>query len=119
MHTGGTLNVSSSRMHRVLPGWEASPGARGEHAVADAAALPRLRDYLRMNEHRHTLLYVDKQSQLIYDTQLFDGYALVRPASPALYQFIEKISLSEFASRFEEFCGNADEVWLLRQSASL
>lgn len=62
------------------------------------------------NEHRHTLLYVDKKSQLIYDTQLFDDYALVRPASPALYQFIEKISLSEFADRFEEFCGNSDEV---------
>lgn len=61
-------------------------------------------------ENRHVELYADKKTGLVYEAQLADSSALVRPASPALYSFIERISLDEFYDRFEEFSGDRDAV---------
>lgn len=55
-------------------------------------------------------LYVEKDTQLLYECKFFDTFVLVRPATPRLYLAIKKLNHQQFLSQFEEFCGNKDEV---------
>ena len=50
--------------------------------------------------------YVETATNLIYDVRLFPECALIRPAHPDFSSLLERISLQEFASKFEEFMGD-------------
>lgn len=55
-------------------------------------------------------LWVEKSTRLIYECKFFDGFILVRPATPGLYTAIKKLSNKQFAEEFEDFCGGKDAV---------
>ena len=55
-------------------------------------------------------IYVETSTNLIYEVQFFDTFALVRPASPNLYLAIRKVSIMDFAKEFHEFLGDAQQV---------
>lgn len=57
-------------------------------------------------ENLNVLHYVDKNNQLIYEVQVLSDCVLVRPATPALYKMIERLTMEEFDNRFEEFYGD-------------
>lgn len=41
---------------------------------------------------------------------MFEDFVLVRPASPAFYDALRKVSLSEFTEEFEEYFGLHKEI---------
>lgn len=55
-------------------------------------------------------IYTEKSTGLIYECKFFDKFVIVRPASPAFYLAIKKLSLVEFSKYFEEFGGDVSEV---------
>lgn len=55
-------------------------------------------------------IYVEKSSKVLFEVKFFDGFCLVRPATPMFYTAIRKISLDDFTSNFEEFLGDLEEV---------
>jgi hypothetical protein len=56
------------------------------------------------------VIYVERSTSLLYEVKFFDGFVLVRPASPAFYQALRKISHTEFADEFEEYGGDQEAV---------
>jgi hypothetical protein len=54
--------------------------------------------------------YVEKKSRLIYEVKFFQNFVLVRPAAPALYLALKKLSYNDFTKNYEEYLGNPDEV---------
>jgi hypothetical protein len=54
--------------------------------------------------------YVERATTLIYDARFFDEFVIVRPASPAFYLSIRKLSHSEFIREFEEYAGDQQQV---------
>jgi hypothetical protein len=61
-------------------------------------------------ENLNISYFVDSKSSLVYEVQFFTDFILARPATPALYSHIERLTPTEFYGRFEEFFGNPDEV---------
>lgn len=57
------------------------------------------------------ILYVEKSTRLIFQVKLFEDFAIVRPASPALYRDVRKLTLGRFTQDFEEFCGDHQQVF--------
>jgi hypothetical protein len=55
-------------------------------------------------------IYVERQTSLLYEVKFFDGFVLVRPASPAFYLALRKLSHNEFADMFDEFYGDHEDV---------
>jgi hypothetical protein len=55
-------------------------------------------------------IYVETQTNLIHEVQLFEDFALVRPASPNLYLAIRKLPLLEFSKEFHEYLGDCQAV---------
>lgn len=55
-------------------------------------------------------IYVERDTSLLYEVKFFGDFVLVRPASPAFYMALKKLSHSEFARDFDEFYGNHEEV---------
>lgn len=62
-------------------------------------------------EYSDKLLYVEKNTRLIFEVQFFPEFALVRPASPLLYRYIRRLSLVEFSGCFDEFDGDHQSVF--------
>lgn len=56
------------------------------------------------------VLYVERDSGMIFEAKFFEDYALVRPATPSLYHHIKKVGLSRIKEAFDEFCGSRDIV---------
>jgi hypothetical protein len=52
------------------------------------------------------ILYVEKDTRLIFEVKFFPEFALVRPASPLLYRYIRRVDLYEFGKYFDEFDGD-------------
>lgn len=57
-------------------------------------------------------IYVEIASGLLYECKFFDNFVLVRPASPSFYLALRKLSITDFAGHFEEFCGDHREARL-------
>ena len=57
-----------------------------------------------------TFFYTEKSTALIYEARLFDGFALIRPAIPAFYLALRKISLTDFVREFEEYAGDSASI---------
>lgn len=55
-------------------------------------------------------IYVERDTSLLYEVKFFDMFVLVRPASPAFYLALKKMSHSEFARDFDEFYGDHEQV---------
>jgi hypothetical protein len=55
-------------------------------------------------------IYVERQTSLLYEVKFFETFVLVRPASPAFYLALRKMSHSEFAKYFDEFYGDHEQV---------
>jgi hypothetical protein len=55
-------------------------------------------------------IYVETATGLLYECKFFDGFVLVRPASPTFYLAIKKMSHVDFSREFEEFSGDLDEA---------
>jgi hypothetical protein len=53
-------------------------------------------------------LWVERSTRLIYECKFFDGFILVRPATPAIYLAIRKVSDKQFMEEFDEFCGDRE-----------
>jgi hypothetical protein len=56
-------------------------------------------------------LYIDKNTNLIYEVKLFEEYALVRPLDPSQRRNIKKLTHTEFSGAFDEYHGNQDAVY--------
>lgn len=56
------------------------------------------------------IVYTEKATSLLYKVQLFEDFVLVRPASPGFESVTEKLSLTEFADRFDEFWGDRAQL---------
>lgn len=54
------------------------------------------------------ILYKEKETDLLYEVQLFEDFALVRPALQDTG--LDKLDLMEFIKRFDEFWGNPTEI---------
>jgi hypothetical protein len=54
-------------------------------------------------------LYVEKSTNYIYVVQMFDDFVLFRPATPGFETVVRKMTMVDFADKFEEFGGNYDE----------
>lgn len=55
-------------------------------------------------------IYVETATSLIYEVRFFDTFVIVRPATPAFYLAIRKLTHTDFSKLFEEFNGDKDEV---------
>lgn len=55
-------------------------------------------------------IFVEIATSLLYEVRFFDTFVIVRPATPALYLAIRKLSHVDFSRLFEEFGGNKEEV---------
>lgn len=55
-------------------------------------------------------IYTEIATGLIYECKFFDKFVIVRPASPAFYLAIRKLSLADFSKYFDEFGGDVSEV---------
>jgi hypothetical protein len=60
-------------------------------------------------------LYVERQSGIIYEVQLFDNFVLMRPATVGYESMLRKLSLATFSTSYEEFEGDPKTVRGLRQ----
>jgi hypothetical protein len=47
---------------------------------------------------------------ILFEVRFFDGFCIVRPATPSFYCAIKKISYSEFSEKFTEFLGDREQV---------
>lgn len=54
--------------------------------------------------------YVEKSTSLIYEAKFFDKFIIVRPASPAFYTAIRKLTYPEFTNEFDEFWGDRTQI---------
>lgn len=54
------------------------------------------------------ILYKEKETDLLYEVQLFEDFVLIRPALQT--EGLEKLDLIEFIKRFDEFWGNPTEI---------
>lgn len=54
--------------------------------------------------------YVEKDTGFVYECQVFETYALVRPATPAFYGMIRKLPRENFDEFFEETLMSPQEV---------
>lgn len=54
--------------------------------------------------------YVERDTDFIYECQVFDSYALIRPATPAFYGMIRKLARDDFDRYFEETLMSDQEV---------
>lgn len=54
--------------------------------------------------------YTEKSTSLIYDARFYDDFVIVRPASPAFYLSIRKLSHLEFVAEFDEYGGDQHQV---------
>lgn len=61
----------------------------------------------------HGVIYTERDTSLLYEVKFFDSFVIVRPASPAFYLAIRKMSHNEFADEFDEYNGNHDEVFAI------
>lgn len=55
-------------------------------------------------------IYVERDTALLYEVKFFDGFVLVRPASPAFHLALRKLSTLDFAKYFDEFYGDHEQV---------
>lgn len=62
-------------------------------------------------------LYTEKKTSWVYEAKLYDDHVVIRPASPSMYNLIQRIPLMKFVDEFEEFCGNRDVVKIFIQQA--
>jgi hypothetical protein len=68
-----------------------------------------------INKNTHTdkpeiIYYVEKGTEFVYECQVFDTYALARPATPEFYGMIRKIPRSDFNDWFEETLMSQQEI---------
>jgi hypothetical protein len=61
-------------------------------------------------EDMETYLYTEKSSNMIYDIRFFDGFVIARPATPAFYNAIRKLSHLQFSKEFDEYWGDPELV---------
>lgn len=54
------------------------------------------------------ILYKEKETDLLFEVQLFEDFVLLRPALQS--DGMEKLDLLEFSKRFDEFWGNPMEI---------
>lgn len=66
-----------------------------------------------VDDEPEVLLCVEKDTRLLYEVQYFDGFALVRPASPAFRGLVEQVEYGKFIKLFEEYLGNPEDVQTL------
>lgn len=57
-----------------------------------------------------TEIYVENSTNIIYEVHMFDGFCLVRPASPNVYAAIRKLTHVEFSGEFREYHGDHEAV---------
>lgn len=63
------------------------------------------------NENVETMyLYTEKATRLIYEAQLFEDYALVRPVDPLFHDVIVKMTLADLANDYDEYAGDASVI---------
>lgn len=62
-------------------------------------------------ENEDCLLYVERDTRLIFEVKFFPEFALVRPASPLLYRYVRRVDLYEFSKFFDEFDGDHEAVF--------
>lgn len=55
-------------------------------------------------------IYVERDTSLLYEVKFFQDFVLVRPASPAFYLALRKMSHNDFARDFDDFNGDHQEV---------
>lgn len=53
-------------------------------------------------------IYVERETSVLYEARLFDNYALVKMLTVRGGGGVEKVSLTEFGGRFDEFWGNPE-----------
>ncbi len=70
-----------------------------------------------VNDHEYEIeqdydyhLYTEISTNLIYDARFFDDFVIVRPASPAFWSAIMKMSTVDFSREFREFYGDPTQV---------
>lgn len=54
------------------------------------------------------MIVKERESDLLYEAELFDDFVLVRPASPDFDTLLERVSFLEFEQRFDEFWGSPE-----------
>lgn len=54
--------------------------------------------------------YVERETSLIYEVRFFPEFALVRPAHPEYLSVLERMSLMEFANKFDEYYGDPQAI---------
>lgn len=54
------------------------------------------------NDPDEFCLYMEKSSNIIYEVKFVSDYVMARPATPALYHMIRKMTIPEFLNEFEE-----------------
>jgi hypothetical protein len=61
-------------------------------------------------EERNFNFYTERGTNLIYEATFFEDFALVRPASPAFYSHVMKVSLNDFLGTFDEYLGDRQKI---------
>lgn len=56
-------------------------------------------------------LYVERDTSLLYEVQLFEDFAIVRPATPGFEQAMEKLNHADLGTRFDEYSGIQEQVY--------
>lgn len=62
-------------------------------------------------------LYVEIETKYLYEMKPFDGFVIVRPATPPFYGLIQRMSYNRFAKEFEPYCGNVSELRAIQLGA--
>lgn len=56
------------------------------------------------------IIFTERDSRFLYEVKLFDDHVLICPLSRNTVCPVEKLSYTEFETRFEEFCGDRTKV---------
>lgn len=57
------------------------------------------------------ILYTERETRLIHEAKLFDDFVIVRPVMPGMAHQIRRLDHVSFASEFDEYGGNPQDVW--------
>lgn len=53
------------------------------------------------------IIYTERDTTRLYEVQMFENFALIRPMTIGYQSEPEKVSIDEFEKRFDEFAGDS------------